>query len=225
MIGRRQAMSRLRTLFLACLLFGASAGTVMAESPEAESQARRLFETAETHFRSGLFAEALAKYQAGYEIHPLPGFLINIAQCYRRLGDLSLAQATYRKFIMVAPDSPFVPQVKALIAELEALNKDLNEKGAGHETAPPVTPPPQDVTPEPSVREELVPSPPPVPSETSPDLTTAVSPEPVAPAKTRWWLWGLLGAGVAGAITTIVLVSLPAEKTTLHEGSLGTMRR
>lgn len=210
---------RLWILALTLLLMGASAGNSAAELPETERQARRLFESAEAHFRGGLFAEALAEYQAGYDIHPLPGFLINIAQCHRRLGNLSVAQATYRKFIMVAPDSPFVPQVKALMAELDSLNQDL----AGNSEATPESASPK-------AAEEPAPaaSPDPEPvSSTTPAAVVLVSQPPVEPprAKKRWWLWGAIGAAAVGAITTVVLLSLPPEKKTVHDGSLGTLRR
>jgi hypothetical protein len=214
--------ARLWVLALTLLLTGMSVGIARAEPPETERQARRLFESAEAHFRGGLFAEALAEYQAGYEIHPLPGFLINIAQCQRRLGNLSVAQATYRKFIMVAPDSPFVPQVKALIAELENLNQNL--AGTSSEARPEAAAAKAGEEPKPAERES--PNPSPAPSTTSTALTL-VSPPPVAQpqSKTRWWLWGAIGAAAVGAITAVVLVSLPPGNKTLHDGSLGTLRR
>jgi hypothetical protein len=194
--------------------------TAAAATPEAEQQARRMFESAEEHFRNGLFAEALAEYQAGYDIAPLPGFLINIAQCQRRMGRLAVAKATYRKFIMVAPDSPFVPQVKALIVELDALTQDLagtpEESQSKAETASSneggqVTAEGQAPT---------------TSGQNSAELT-AVPPTPVVqpPSKTRWWLWGLIGAAAAGAVTTVVLVAMPPGNKTLHDGSVGTLRR
>jgi hypothetical protein len=212
-------------LIFALVMSSADGRMAAAETPEAERAARRLFESGEAHFRSGLFAEALAEYQAGYEIHPLPGFLINIAQCQRRLGNLTVARATYRKFIMVAPDSPFVPQVKALIAELDVLTQDLAT------TPPPTTTKPEDA----QAKEPAVSPPAPEPpAQTSPgpgvaaagiDLTSPPAPAEQPPAQKRWWLWGLIGAAAAGAVTTIVLLSLPPGTNTLHEGSMGTLRR
>ena len=90
-----------------------------------EREARNHHRIAQARFHAGLFAEALAEYQAGYQAMPLPGFLINIAQCYRRLGDLRLASGTYRKFTVVAPDSPLTPQIKALIVEIDTRAVDF----------------------------------------------------------------------------------------------------
>ena len=92
-----------------------------AAPSEAEREARAHFQTGEARFKAGAYDEALAEYQAGYDAKPLPGFLINIAQCQRRLGDLKTARATYQKFVLVAPDSPLVPQVESMIAEIDGL--------------------------------------------------------------------------------------------------------
>jgi tetratricopeptide (TPR) repeat protein len=206
-----------------CLVLAFSAGRASAASPEAEQQARRSFEQAEDHFKAGLYAEALGEYQKGYEQLPLPGFLVNIAQCQRRLGDLKQAQATYRKFIMVAPDSPYVPEVRELVAELDKLIESTEaaqpagptkaqeaEAGPGSLVPPPVPPP----APEPVASALVEPPPPPPPA-----------PPPPAAKGTRWWLWGSAGAAVLlGAATTAYLLRSP-ENTTVHDGSLGTLRR
>src|SRR5204863_9937876 len=105
----------------------------VARAPsEAERTARSQFQAGEARFKAGAFDEALKEYQAGYDAKPLPGFLVNIAQCQRRLGDLKTARATYQKFVLVAPDSPLVPQVKSMMAEIDAL-LDAQKPGADAE--------------------------------------------------------------------------------------------
>ena len=64
-----------------------------------------------------------------------PGFLVNIAQCQRRLGDLKKARATYQKFVLVAPDSPLVPQVRSMIAEIDGLLEKEPDKPAAEPDA------------------------------------------------------------------------------------------
>jgi hypothetical protein len=170
--------------------------------------------TAETKFKAGEFDAALAEYQAGYDAKPLPGFLVNIAQCQRRLGDLKAARATYQKFVLVAPDSPLVPQVRSMIAEIDGLldstDKSKSGNGAAGEEKPEATPPPAaKAEPEPAAAPVLV----------------AAAPAP-APARSshRWWLWGAIGAVVVGgAVTAVVLSS--GGTTTIHDGSIGTLRR
>ncbi|HEX2656851.1 MAG TPA: tetratricopeptide repeat protein [Polyangia bacterium] len=193
-----------------------AAGRPAASAPPsaAEVQSRQSFQTGEEHFKAGRFAEALTAYQAGYDLTPLPGFLINMAQCHRRLGDLTRARATYRKFILVAPDSPFVPQVKTLIDELDQLAIDL-EGGAkpASENAPTALQAPDSET-------------------TAGAPGPALVAVPAAPAASstsssghRWWLWGSVGGAVALAAAATFFVLRTPDATTVHDGTLGTLRR
>jgi tetratricopeptide (TPR) repeat protein len=207
------------------VLVALCAGRAQAATPEAERQARRSFDRAEAHFKSGLFAEALAEYRAGYEQLPLPGFLINIAQCHRRLGDLVQARTTYQKFIMVAPDSPYVDEVKVLIVELDRLI-DASEAGAAADPGRAAEGQASAASPSPVPLDDHAPPAASPPKQTRADLaTTPEPPPPPAQTRTRWWLWGGIGAAVvAGAVAAALLLRSP-ETTTVHDGSLGTLRR
>jgi hypothetical protein len=206
-----------------------SAPSAVAGSPstDAQREARRAFQAAEAHFRAGRFAEALAAYQAGYDASPLPGFLINIAQCQRRLGDLRKARATYQKYVMVAPDSPHIPEVKSLISELDRLIADLDrgdapaaeksaddDRGAAEAAPAAATPVPAAVPPA---------APPAALVTAAPAADDA--PPPEASPRHRWWLWGLIGVAVLGAGATAAVFALSPGTTTLHDGTLGTLRR
>jgi len=187
------------------------AATAQAGTTEAEKEARTHFQSGETHFKAGEFDEALAEYQKGYDAKPLPGFLVNIAQCQRRLGDLKKARATYQKFILVAPDSPLVPQVRSMMAEIDGLLEKEQDKPAGGGDA--------DAKPEVAV---------PAPAPAAPVLVAAApTPAPAAapePTHHRWWLWGAIGAVVVGGAITAVALSTGGT-TTIHDGSLATLRR
>lgn len=214
-------MSRTRIALIVVLAACLAAGSLHAATAEAEQRARRSFERAEASFKAGLFAEALAGYQEGYDHLPLPGFLINIAQCHRRLGNLQQARATYRKFIMVAPDSPYVPEVKSLVAELDSLVDNTDQAAAADAATPTAGEGPRPGEPLPPAAAAVAAA-----GVTAPNalVTPSVAPEP-AKAGTRWWLWGTLGVAVAsGAAATIYLLTGPGT-TTVHEGSLGTLRR
>lgn len=185
-----------------------------AATPEAEKESRAHFQAGEARFKAGAFDDALAEYQKGYAAKPLPGFLVNIAQCQRRLGDLKAARATYQKFVLVAPDSPLIPQVRSMIAEIDALIEKEQEKPAA----------------EAATETETKPEPPAAPAaatETPAPVLVAADPAPApAPASAghRWWLWGALGAVVVGgAVTALVLTT--GGTTTIHDGSLATLRR
>jgi tetratricopeptide (TPR) repeat protein len=213
----QQAMTstrRIAAIVTAGLIASLASARAAAAPSEKERDARTHFQAGETKFKAGEFDAALAEYQAGYDAKPLPGFLVNIAQCQRRLGDLKAARATYQKFVLVAPDSPLVPQVRSMIAEIDGLldstDKSKSGNGAAGEEKPEATPPPAaKAEPEPAAAPVLV----------------AAAPAP-APARSshRWWLWGAIGAVVVGgAVTAVVLSS--GGTTTIHDGSIGTLRR
>ncbi len=215
------------------LLVIALVGSPVSAAPStAEREARHSFQAAEAHFRGGRFADALAAYQAGYDKAPLPGFLINIAQCHRRLGDLRKARATYQKFMMVAPDSPHLPEVKALISELDKLIADLNDDVAPPPSEEVATETPTDpaaaAAPFPvATTSPLVPAAPTPPTDRSLLASTANPPGAPEPAthKSRWWLWTAVGVAVAGGAAAAFMLTRAPETTTLHEGTLGTLRR
>jgi hypothetical protein len=218
----------------ACLLFASSAHAGPPDAAARES--RRHFQAAEAQFKAGAFDAALAEYQAGYDAKPLPGFLINIAQCQRRLGDLKTARATYQKFVMVAPDSPLVPQAKAMVAELDKLLADLSNAPNANATvtsngskegddAQKDMPAEVDTATAPPVVTAAVPVEPSV-ATSAPVLVATPTPADAAPAPAgrRWWLWGTIGAVVVGGAVTAFVLSTGGT-TTVHDGSLGTLRR
>ena len=186
---------------------------VAAATPEAERTARAHFQAGEAKFKAGAFDEALAEYQAGYDVLPLPGFLINVAQCQRRLGDLKTARATYQKFVLVAPDSPLLPQVRSMIAEIDGLlAKPEADKPAASEAD-------EDAKPASTLTASA-------PAETpAPVLVAKASdPTPEPAPRRRWWLWGVIGAVVVGGAVTALVLSTGGT-TTIHDGSLATLRR
>ena len=136
------------------------------------------------------------------------------------------ARTSYKKFLMVAPDSPYVDEVKALIVELDKLvaaseaaaPQEATSNGAGQTGAASLSPPP--------LGEHAVPSAAASAQASANHLVEApeLPPEP-ARTGTRWWLWGSIGAAVVvGAAVTAYALRSPGT-TTLREGSLGTLRR
>ena len=225
--ARRAALSVAVALALVVSSIGAPA--TRAAPNAAAREARRHFDEAELSYRAGHYSEALAKYQAGYAAEPLPGFLVNIAQCQRRLGDLKTARATYREFVLVAPDSRLVPEVETLIKELDTLIADLASGGPGETAAQlggdgaggadphatdPDTAPLSLAAAAPTETPALVVPPAPPATET---------PRPRSHA--RWWLWGGIAvAAIVGGVATGIALSSPGT-TTIREGSLGTLSR
>jgi tetratricopeptide (TPR) repeat protein len=103
---------------MVCLAVAIPSRPVHADDP-ATRAARRHFERGEKLFALGKFDEALEEYQTAFDAKPLPGFLYNIGQCYRNLGDYDQAIFSFKKYLKLEPEAPNKEPVERLIAELE----------------------------------------------------------------------------------------------------------
>jgi hypothetical protein len=208
--------SRSRALGLALVLLATLAGTARAESAgDNDKEARRLFQEAELSFNVGKFAEALAAYQAAYEAKPLPGFLFNIAQCYRNMGDYDRARFFFRRYLTLDPRTPNRRRVEALIDEMGRLLQQRADEEAARAPATPAAapPPPPAAAPAP-----IAPPPAPVAAAEPPaqaPVIVAPAAEPVAapaPVWKRWWFWTAAGVLAAGAAVTLVVSTQPETR-------------
>lgn len=179
-----------------------------AVTDTSEREARELFKRAELNFNLSRFAEALADYQAAYQAKPLPGFLFNIAQCYRNMAQFERARFFYRRYLVLDPRTSNRHQVEDLIAEMtRQLEK---QEAANAATASATTPPP--AAPEPAVPPAAITTAP-APASSAADsgqvplLTAQSTPPPAStPVYKRWWFWTGIGAViVGGAVTAFIL--------------------
>jgi tetratricopeptide (TPR) repeat protein len=108
----------LRLLAVAAVLFFAVAPA--AAEDKATKTAKKHFAKGEKLFALGRFDDALVEYEAAFEAKPLPGFLFNIGQCHRNLGDYDAAIFSFNKYLRLLPDADDKDDVLALIDELEA---------------------------------------------------------------------------------------------------------
>jgi tetratricopeptide (TPR) repeat protein len=109
---------------VALAAFAAGAPASAAGAASVDRPGRVLFEQAETKFNLGRFDDALADYQAAYEVEPLPAFLFNIGQCYRNLGNYERAQFYFRRYVALDPDSSNRPAAERLVAEMGKLARE-----------------------------------------------------------------------------------------------------
>ena len=111
-------ITRLFLLLVMCVAVAVPARTANADDP-ATRAARRHFERGEKLFALGKFDDALEEYQTAFDAKPLPGFLYNIGQCYRNLGDYDQAIFSFKKYLKLEPEASNKEAVERLIEELE----------------------------------------------------------------------------------------------------------
>jgi len=87
--------------------------------------ARAHFDRGRTFFEVSEYRKAIAEFKAAHIEKPDPAFLYNIAECYRRLGEVPEAMQFYRRFLETAPpDDKTRPVVEQRIAELKTVADD-----------------------------------------------------------------------------------------------------
>jgi tetratricopeptide (TPR) repeat protein len=200
---------------LALLSFSLPAGRPLLAQPgvdPAEARARHHFDVGQEHFQAGRYEGAIREYQSGYELSRRPGFLLNIAHAYRRMGDLTSARLYYKKFLFVDPTSPKRSEVEATIAQLDEL--------AGGKAAPDRPAPSPAATP-------IIASPPPPPAHSAEAASLGSGPgEPVAPPfYRRLWFWSAVGVAVLAAGAAVYVVGSQPASPRGPQPTLGTLRR
>ena len=187
-----------------------------AASPEAEKEARAHFQAGEAHFKAGAFDEALASTSRATTRSRCPASWSTSPSASGGWGDLKKARATYQKFVLVAPDSPLVPQVRSMIAEIDGLLEKEQEKSAAE---PDGDAKPAGAVPPARPGRRRRPRPCWLPRRPSP-------PRPPRPSRRAT-------AGGCGARSARSLLAVRSRRsslstggtTTIHDGSLATLRR
>ena len=110
----------------------------LAEGPDDEGQARILFEQAEAQFANKAFEAALKLYEQAYKLRQLPGFLFNIGQCQRFLGQYQAALFSYRRYLARLPQTPNRDQTEELIELMQQLiaRQDAQRQATGPVSRP-----------------------------------------------------------------------------------------
>jgi tetratricopeptide (TPR) repeat protein len=115
-------------LLLALALQAAPASTT--------DEAKALFKDGETAYNLGQFDVALQKYTDAYKLKPLPGFLFNMAQCHKQLGNYERAAFFFGRFVDTSPPkAPNVDVAKGLLDEMKAKQKEVETKAADQKNA------------------------------------------------------------------------------------------
>ncbi len=177
-----------------------------------EAKARALFGDAQKNYDLGLFDRALEQYTEAYKLRPLPGFLFNIAQCQRQLGNFKEAAFFYGRFIDNSKaDASNVDLAKQLFedskqkdaektAEAARRNEEARVAAQAKNDAPVVTT---------LVLADLPASAPPL----------VVQEE--TPVYKKGWFWGVVGGGAAVAIAGGIYAGIRASQPMKTPTTLG----
>lgn len=193
-----------RALSLLLCLYVAAAPLAAHASSADDAKARVLFKEGEKAYNGGDFEGALAKYQAAYQLSPLPGFLFNMAQCYRQLNNFERASFFYGRFIDVSkPRAPNVElagklrqEVDAKQAEKVAAEKKAQEEAEAKQAA------------EAKAAEEAAKKDAPVSAQLTPPPRVDLTPPPPPPEEKPLYksgvFWTLVGVGVLAVASGVV---------------------
>jgi hypothetical protein len=137
-------------------------GATTARADDAQ-RARDLFTQGNTYFDLGQFDKAIDAWQNGYQLKNDPGFLYNIAQAYRTMGDAQKAIFFYKRYLSNSPKARNRLEVEQ---KIEALQKQLSLQEQAKGLPPPGpfgpdnpganAPPPATEPPPPAANPEVV---------------------------------------------------------------------
>jgi tetratricopeptide (TPR) repeat protein len=179
----------LRLAAIAAALTLASAA--VAEAPDVlEERARKHYEAGRALYDLGNFPDAVAQWTAGYKLSPKTGFLLNLGQAYRKMGDLARAHEYFEEFLARAPlDDPARPRIATLDEEVRRRMAEVTVDGGA----------PRDGG------VEAKPAPPAM-------AVRAPPPEKPAPRRWRWWLVGIAAVIVAAGAAVGIALGLEANR-------------
>ena len=80
---------------------------------------RRFDRMGKAAYQQGRFDDAIAAFEAAYELGGEPKYLFNLGKCHQKSGDLHLAIRHLRRYVRDAPDAPDAATVQALAELLE----------------------------------------------------------------------------------------------------------
>ena len=182
-----------------------------------ETKARALFGEAQKAYDLGQFDQALTRYTEAYKLRPLPGFLFNIAQCQRQLGNFKEASFFYGRFIDNSkPEAANVDLAKQLFEDSRQKDAEKTAEVARRDEEARLLARAQAKNDAP-VATSLVPADPP---PSAPPLVI----QEETPVYKKGWFWGVVGGvaavAIAGGIYAGVRASSQPVKTTTTLGDI-----
>jgi tetratricopeptide (TPR) repeat protein len=115
------------SLVLGLLVSLLAATSARAEDDPATIQAKKHNTLAKKAFNLGLFKEAAEEYERAYRAKPVPAFLFNLAQCYKRMGEVENLEKAIFYFESYIKNEPFSPMREQIEKEIKTVKKELAE--------------------------------------------------------------------------------------------------
>jgi hypothetical protein len=141
---------------------------------KATEQARQHYAKGKQAFDLGKWDDAIAEFEEAYKLRSDPTFLFNMAQAYRRKGDLQRALDLYKNYLIENPQTPKRDDIEKRI---RALEKEMKNPARRQIEAP--APVAQPSEPPPAAQVIVAPVPATVPAPVSvPTPTPAPAPAP-----------------------------------------------
>jgi serine/threonine-protein kinase len=112
-------------MWIGCVAFGTHGWASAQPRPRDPAGAEKLFSEARKLLDAGQFAEACQKLADSQQLDPGVGTLLNLAQCYERMGKTATAWATYREAADAAKMSGQVERERKAARAADALLADL----------------------------------------------------------------------------------------------------
>ena len=165
----------------------------------AEMRAREQFHAGQAAYANGRYEQALGAFSEAYGLQPVPGFLFNIAQCHRQLGNYERAAVFYQQYLDLSPSSANTATVRALLGEIEASEKERKHRLAQQQRLRAILDTPT--------------GPSPLQSALAGNRRDAGLTQPGPSGDsifTKWWFWTGMGA-IALGTTTYILANHMAD--------------
>jgi hypothetical protein len=193
----------------------------LAASAHAQPADQQQSAAAMTHWEAGVklfqkkrYSQASAEFAQGYAVSHKAGFLFNMAECARLLGDKNQAHDLYRRYLIQHPHGKLRSEALERCQALALGPCEAASAPAG--PAAPVVPAKSSQVSEPDQPRPSVP-PAALPPASAPDLPPTTASRPFYK---RWPFWVAVGAVVvAGGVTAGVLASQSGGKS-IPEGGL-----
>lgn len=205
------------------MIFVLAVGGAFAD--DNKQKAKKHFKIAEQHYKLGRFQEALAEYSKAYELAPLAGFLFNIGQCHRLLGNHERAVFFYKGYLREKPDARNREAVLKLIKDgQKELDLELAEQKRieAEQRKAEFQKKERDAERERTREKErmLV-----LERERLAALAETRREEQEKPPSfyETWWFWTIVGSAVAAAAGGTVYALRSGGDTVLPSGNLGTL--